>query len=48
MRDFRAMGMLGLKHLSFIASQEGNTFRKLCDEMEKRSENYYPIATGGW
>ena len=47
-RDFRAMGMLGLKHLNCFATRDKETFRKMCEEMHSRTERFYPIATAGF
>ena len=41
-RDFRAMGLLGLKHLNYMASHQNRPFRSMCDEMHSRTERFYP------
>ena len=46
-RDFRAMGMLGLKHLIFVTKHDNRNFREICETMSSQTENFYPIATAG-
>ena len=46
--DFRAMGMLGLKHLCYISSVHKKQFRELAAQYKKtKAEKQYPFSVAG-
>ena len=46
--DFRGMGMLGLKHLSYISSTHKKQFREIVGQFKKtKAEKQYPLSVAG-